>query len=866
MKRSDNEFRKLGTSRSSEACYQAIVEKIPAILYCDPGGESNRSLYISPQARSLLGCIHDKEEPSSAFWTECVHPDDLDRVLEIRHRARQEGRPIRCEYRLIGPDGESRWFLEKASVSRQTDGSTYVHGVLFDITDRKHYEEALLKREIILEAVAFAAEQFLSTQGPDVPMDAVLERLGTATEVSRVYIFENHLDSTGVLCTSQRYEWVAPGIEPQIQNPNLQNFRWHQEGFSRWVHIMEQGEPVYGLVQDFPEEERPILEAQGIRSIVVMPIFVDSAWWGFIGFDECRSLRQWDPAELEALRIAALMVGAMIRRRRMDEELYRSQETLEQKIKEQTLELQEANRRLLLELQERKRAEALLRDSERRYRELYERSLDGYARMDLDLIIRECNTPFAAMLGHSHPEGLIGRSFLEILPDRDHDSFREIIRNQILVRGFSNLHEKQLLRKDGSPLDVELRWYLERDDRGEPRGIWTVIRDITERRAIEQERLRAQKLESLGVLAGGIAHDFNNILTAILGQVSLMKHALSVGAPLESRLEELEKGCLRARELTGQLLTFSKGGSPVKKTGSLHEVICESARFTLRGTATRYEFFADPDLWTTEFDEGQISQVIQNLVLNAHQAMPDGGVVRIEVRNRVLDRSTDLPLDPGRYVAISVTDSGCGIAPEHLPKIFDPYFTTKEKGSGLGLATAYSIVKKHGGHVTVQSAPGEGATFTVYLPASETASSERVAPRNTAAFTGTGRILVMDDDPVVLEVLAEMLEYMGFECQKAENGQEAVTLYEKAQASGYPFDAVILDLTVPGGMGGVQTIQKLRELDPQVRAIVSSGYCKDPVMAHPEKYGFRGTVAKPYRIEDLAAELQRVLSEGNPPS
>ncbi|MBC7357223.1 MAG: PAS domain S-box protein [Desulfacinum sp.] len=843
-----------------DAGYRKIVEEVPAIIYRESGSGAGRTLYVSPQAESFLACGF-REMPSGRDFLEgCIHPDDLDRVLEIRRLARSEGRPIRCEYRLVGVDGKSRWFWDEASVSQEPDGSTSFHGVLFDITERKAAEEALLKRDAILEAVAFTAQHFLRESPSGASMESILQRLGEAAEVSRVYIFQNHLDENGTFCTSQRHEWAAPGIEPQIHNPDLQNFPWHEGGFSRWVHLMERGEAVYGRVRDFPASEQHILQSQGILSLVVTPIFVSGDWWGFMGFDDCREERVWSRTEIEALKIAADMMGAMIARHDLDREIFEARQALEQRVQQQTVELSQANRRLLSELQERKRAQARLRTSERRYRELYERSLDGYARLDLRQTIIECNTPFAGMLGYDRPEEVVGLSCRDVTPKRWHDSIERTIREQVLERGFSDLFEKQLRRKDGTLLDVEVRLYLHRDEAGRPDSMWSVVRDISERKAAEAERLRAQKLESLGVLAGGIAHDFNNILTGILGHVSLIKQSLAVGAPVENRLEELERGCARARELTRQLLTFSKGGSPVKKTGRIQDVVQDSARFTLRGTATRYQLAVDEDLWTAEFDAGQISQVVQNLVLNAHQAMDEGGEIRIRLTNRNLDHPGTLPLPPGRYVALSVSDTGCGIPQEHLESIFDPYFTTKAQGSGLGLATAYSIVKKHGGHIAVRSVPGEGTTFTVYLPAREEQVMEETPSAQEPMTSGSGRILIMDDDSVVLEVLSEMLQHLGFECVASRHGQEAVDLYREAMASGYPFDAVILDLTIPGGMGGRRTLQRLRELDPGVRAIVSSGYSSDPIMAKPHEFGFCGVVAKPYRIEDLAQELQRVLS------
>jgi CheY-like chemotaxis protein len=385
--------------------------------------------------------------------------------------------------------------------------------------------------------------------------------------------------------------------------------------------------------------------------------------------------------------------------------------------------------------------------------------------------------------------------------------------------------------------------------------------------------LKTSKLESVGVLAGGIAHDFNNVLTAILGNVLLARMDLRPEEPAERRLAEAEKACLRAKDLTQQLLTFARGGEPVRKTTSIGDLVREAVSLALRGSNARCEFALPGDLWPVDVDPGQMAQVLNNLVINAQQAMPQGGVIRIRAAN-VPDGHTDRrhshAPQPGPHVRISVEDHGVGIPEENLAKVFDPYFTTKEQGSGLGLAIAYSVVTKHGGRIAVESRVGIGTTFLIDLPASSPrraearpAATEPQAREEAAASAAAGRerarILVMDDEAPVKEVLGAMLDRFGYEPEFARDGAEALAMYRAARDSGRPFDAVILDLTIPGGMGGKDTIHKLLEIDPQVRAIVASGYSDDPVMADFRRYGFRGVVPKPFRFEDLRAILIRVL-------
>ncbi|HEX74800.1 MAG TPA: PAS domain S-box protein [Dehalococcoidia bacterium] len=385
--------------------------------------------------------------------------------------------------------------------------------------------------------------------------------------------------------------------------------------------------------------------------------------------------------------------------------------------------------------------------------------------------------------------------------------------------------------------------------------------DITMRKQAEEKQMRTEKLESIGTLAGGIAHDFNNILTGIMGNIGLAKRYVEPKSKAEERLLEAEKASLRARDLTQQLLTFARGGAPIKQIASITELLEESATFALRGSNIRCEFSLADNLWSVEVDEGQMNQVITNLVINADEAMPEEGILNIGARNSVVKTSSTLPLPEGNYVEITIEDHGIGISREHLSKIFDPYFTTKQKGSGLGLSTAYSIVKNHEGYITAKSKLGVGTTFHIYLPASEKpipVEKEEVA--ETAA-AGKGRILVMDDEEIVRALLHDELTDFGYEVELTDYGAEAVERYKEAKKSEKPFDAVILDLTVPGGMGGKEVIKKLLEIDPDVKAIVSSGYSTDPIMSDFREYGFSAVVAKPYTMEQLERTLRSILLE-----
>ncbi|MFH1563597.1 MAG: ATP-binding protein [Nitrospirota bacterium] len=387
-------------------------------------------------------------------------------------------------------------------------------------------------------------------------------------------------------------------------------------------------------------------------------------------------------------------------------------------------------------------------------------------------------------------------------------------------------------------------------------GVVLVFRDITEQKRMEEEIQKVQKLESVGLLAGGIAHDFNNILAAILmnAQAAKMKEGKDIGTYLEG----IEKSIARATALTHQLLTFARGGAPIKKTTSIMELLKDTTEFALHGSNTKCKFSISDDLWSVECDKNQISQVTNNLIINANQAMPEGGTIDVQAENLIVEKEQGIPISEGKYIKISIKDEGIGIAKEHLTKIFDPYFTTKQKGSGLGLATAFSIIQQHNGYIAVESELGAGTCFTIFLPATE----EKIAIRKEGldkVLRGEGKILLMDDEEDILKITGNILQGLGYEIETTRDGAEAIKLYKNAKESRRPFDALIMDLTIPGGMGGKEAIHELKEIDPDVRAIVASGYSTDPILADPEKYGFCGVIVKPYGIEEVSKILHSVI-------
>jgi PAS domain S-box-containing protein len=536
----------------------------------------------------------------------------------------------------------------------------------------------------------------------------------------------------------------------------------------------------------------------------------------------------------------------------IEKALRKTNEDLEMWVETRTAELSAANAQLMEDIEERKRVEAKLRKEESIRGMVFEAIPDMIAVIDPSYRIVHSN--WGAGYDYVPEEVRTNNPYCydAFYPGRG--KLCEPCHAQEVFRTGRPLFKEKFNPSIGY---MEIRAYPIFDETGKVSLVVEHIRDITEHKKLEEEILKSQKLESLGVLAGGIAHDFNNLLTSVLGNISLSRLLAVENERLTRRLDDAEKATLRAGDLTRQLLTFSRGGAPVKKVVSIKQIVLDSVSFALRGSNVRCDFHLPDNLLSVEADPSQISQVVNNLIINADQSMPDGGVISVGAENARIGEEELPTLPAGSYVKLSVRDGGCGIAEENMDKIFDPYFTTKPKGTGLGLATVYSIIRKHEGLITVDSIVGKGSTFHIYLPALESEAAPTDSPTRHA-MKGTGRILVMDDEEVIREVACEILRHLGYEVESCSCGKEAVRIYESAMAVA-PFSAVLMDLTIPGGMGGKETMSQLLRIDPEVKGIVSSGYSNDPILANHSEYGFRGVVMKPYDIVELGNALHQVL-------
>lgn len=504
------------------------------------------------------------------------------------------------------------------------------------------------------------------------------------------------------------------------------------------------------------------------------------------------------------------------------------------------------------DLSERKRAERSFVASEERFRIVFESADIGLALTDMDGKIARANPALCRFVRRAEAE-LVGTPFDELLAEDDR--LEPLVGTRDARRAHTGAERRfQTARGEVVIGYAAVTWLA--DGEGLPFQAAVVVQDVTQRRRIEDEAARAQKLESLAVVAGGIAHDFNNFLAAILGNISV---ARTHRGDLAECLTGAHDAAMRARDVTRRLLTFANGGAPVTRPDSLVAVAREAAARCLRGSAVTCVFHEAPALPLVALDHGQMSQVFTNLFANAVDAMPEGGQIEVDASCVDVGEETLPPLAAGRYVRVAVTDHGVGISPDVVERVFDPYFTTKDRGRGLGLATVHSIVKRHGGHVEARCEPAR-TSFVVHLPATTSGESgEGAGDEPQPLATLQARVLVMDDEPSVREAVARMLRGVGCEVETVAEGDAAIAAWQAARAAGRSFDVAILDLTVREGTGGQETMRRLRDLDPDARAVVSSGYSDSPVMSHHARHGFAGVVAKPFTVAELVATLARVL-------
>ena len=512
--------------------------------------------------------------------------------------------------------------------------------------------------------------------------------------------------------------------------------------------------------------------------------------------------------------------------------------------------------------------ERRLRESESRFRRMAEVTPFPIFIVAGDGRFTYINRRFSDLFGYTLAEIPRDREWLErAYPTvEDRERIRTIWEADLELSRTAPVPTREAEIRCGNGENRTVRFRLARLD---PDQVMVTCEDLTRQRQFEEELLRTKKLESVAILAGGIAHDFNNLLSVVMGNINLAQLACKSDEKTSRWLGEAEKAAMRARNLTGKFTYFASGGKPVRQVADIRVIIRDAMSLALSGSSADWKGEFPENLWAVDVDPSQIGQVVNNIALNAVAAMPRGGTIRVSAENARVEEDELPPLAAGEYVRIAVRDSGVGIAPEHLLDIFDPYFTTKrlgaQKGMGFGLPIAHAIVRRHGGHIHVASRPGEGAEVFIYLPALSAPHATRASDANEeteAEAPAARRVLVMDDEEMIRELLDQMLAHLGYETTLASDGQEAVDRYAESLREGRPFDVVILDLTVPGGMGGKEAIQELRSIDPGVTAVVSSGYATDAVISDFERWGFKGRIAKPYQLSQLGDLLESLTRKG----
>jgi PAS domain S-box-containing protein len=800
--------------RESEAKYRLVVENAgEGILVAQDG----MLKYVNPWMLAAGGYTTEDllGKPFSVF----VHPDDREMVYQQHLRRLRGELPANHVYsfRAVTKSGGILW-AEMKGAPTTWEGRPASVNFVFDITQRKQAEDSLRYRTAFETLIMTLSTDFINLESDriDSGINHALQELGLFIGADRSYVFQFIADGA---IMSNTHEWCAAKIEPYRHE--LQDIP--VDTALPWFAKRIKARDVFHVpsVADLPPEaatEKQHFARQSIQSLLCVPMVYRHGTIGFLGFDSVRTRKSWPDDAIVLLRIAGEMLANALMR---------------------------------------KQAEEALRTNEARFRSNFEQAAVGIVDCTLAGGFNWVNRRFCEITGYSTEE-LRSLTFREITHSEDRE--RELQEYQKVLQGKALFYtlEKRYVRKDRSVVWVNLSMSLVRDTDGVPRRFIGVVEDITYRKWMEDELFKIQKLESLGILAGGIAHDFNNMLTAIVGQIGVLHMHLPPGDALGKRLEEVEKAALKAKGLTQQLLTFAKGGAPIKNTLSLKRLVSESADLSLSGTNIAYSLIDGDQVWSVDADESQIGQAINNLIINACQAMSGGGAIQIGLENSEVEAGGTLPLKQGRYVKLTVTDHGVGIPQEHLAKVFDPYFTTKEKGTGLGLAVSYSIIRNHGGHILVESEPGVRTMFTVYLPASDKTAAD-VQHAQDHLVRGSGRVLVMDDEEMVRLVTGEILGALGYEAEFARDGGEAIERYRNAKKCGQPFDVVIMDLTIAGGMGGKDAIRKLLEYDPDVKAIVFSGYSNDPIMANFREHGFRDVIVKPYKTIDLSRVLHALI-------
>ncbi|MBN2145508.1 MAG: PAS domain S-box protein [Candidatus Aureabacteria bacterium] len=887
----------------SEQRYRKIVASVTDYIY-SVHIKKGKALYTEHSSTCIAVTGYSKEQFDSDpyLWINMVVPEDRGAVKAHAAKILSGKDPGPIQHRIIRKDGHLRWVNNLPVLHLNSKGKLASYdGLIRDITERKHSEENLRESENKFSKAFYNNPSLMAVstvnEGRFLEVnDAFLTTLGYSREEvigktsQELGIFKNIKKREEVLQLLNKKTGVK-NFEADVltKNKELRSLSFSADFLElhNQTLLLTVGTDITDK-QTAETELKRTLDAttEGIWkwNLTTNSISFSPRYYTMLGYEPDEfpaTYENWKnllhPDDLDqALKTAQEYLSTK-------PDQYENEFRLKTKngayrwihARGTVVERDEHRQAVLLignhqDITDRKHAE-LSQEAEKERLHVTLRSIgDAVITTDLNGLVILMNREAEKLTGWTQDEAL-GKRFFEVfqLVDKTTGKGIESPVEKALATGMIMEIPPQtlLIARDGSQRLIADSTAPIRDKDSNVIGAVLVFRDITLKQKTEDELYRMKQIESLGILAGGIAHDFNNLLSITLGNIDLARHDTIQSGENEKFiyfLTEAQKGILRARELAQQLLTFSKGGSPVKKRAALDRLLQESVTFTCRGSNVKTVLIIEKNLWKVEMDTGQIHQVIQNIVINAVQAMKEGGNLEVSAENLELKKEENaLPLAPGKYVRVSLKDTGCGISHKDISKIFTPYYSTKSDGSGLGLAIAYSIIKKHFGYILAESALNKGTTFTFFLPAiqEERLNFEGLVSAHEPVQGSGERILVMDDEPMVLDIFSRILQTLGFQVETAREGNEALKKYQDARLSGQSFDAVILDMTIAGGMGGEKTVKKLLEINPGIKAIVTSGYSNSDILANYKDYGFLAMLKKPFQIEEISEVLKQIFHQ-----